>query len=99
MTHFVITFRIKKDTTYQQRYESFVDHAASLGSKALWDETTSFIAMEAPGTAKDLCDSLYFGSMFDDSRDIMIVIDLDRRQKATYGEILYEHTLQACLGF
>lgn len=102
MTHFVVTFRFKSDESYQDRYESFVDKVNELaegGVGEVWGETSSFLAFKAKGTASELCSSLYLLTKFDQTKDKMVVIDMDNRQKATKGEIEYPNTLTSCLGF
>jgi hypothetical protein len=98
MGHFVITFRIKSDDTYQDRYDSFTKKINELADK-LWDETSSFYAVKAKGSAQSICDSLYFETDFVESRDLMLVVDLDKNEKAFRGPNEYPNTLEACLGF
>ena len=101
MTHFVISFRIHSDTTYQDRYNSFVDQVRAIGGGigGVWEETSSFFAIEATGSAASICDNLYFASAFDSSKDVMLVIDLDSKNKATKGPIKYPNILSSTLGF
>lgn len=101
MAHFIVTFRIKSDSTYQDRYSSFVEQVHKLGggSGYVWEETSSFIAFRASGTASSVCSEVYLHSSFDATKDHMVVIDLDNREKATKGVILYSATLDSCLGF
>ncbi|KWT72246.1 hypothetical protein APY03_6271 [Variovorax sp. WDL1] len=42
---------------------------------------------------------LYLKSAFDSTKDVMVVIDVDRRVKATKGQIEYEVLLTKYLGF
>jgi len=101
MPHFVVTFRIASDATYQERYESFVDKAREIagGGGYCWEETTSFYAFKAAGTANSVCEALYFGTQFSPFKDTMVVIDLDNRQKAVKGYVQYPHTLDGAIGF
>jgi hypothetical protein len=101
MANFIVTFRIKADDDYQSRYDSFVAKAHELAGSpgSTWEETSSFLAFDAPGTAEEVCQKLYFGSDFNASKDVMLVIDLTRRQKASQGNIRYPNMLEACLGF
>lgn len=101
MTHFVISFRIKSDASYQERYDSFIKRVYEIGGEApaVWEETSSFFAIRASGNAASVCSDLYFKTEFDSAKDLMVVIDLDKGEKATKGEIKYLATLTACLGF
>jgi hypothetical protein len=98
MGHFVITFRIKSDDTYQDRYDSFTKKVNEIADK-FWEETSSFYAISASGTAQSICDKLYFETDFIESWDQVLVIDLDRKEKALRGPDMYPNTLAACLGF
>lgn len=50
-------------------------------------------------TAQRLCSELYTGSEFNATKDIMVVIDVSNREKATKGPIQYPALLDAYLGF
>lgn len=102
MTHFIVTFRIASDTTYQERYDSFVDQVIKVaGGNAgkVWDETTSFYAFTAASTAETVAASLNSNSKFDTTKDLLVVIDLDNRVKATRGKVPYESLLTSYIGF
>ncbi|ASN67506.1 hypothetical protein 9F7_35 [uncultured Caudovirales phage] len=98
MGHFVITFRFEYDGSYQERYDSFTKKVREIAS-AQWEETSSFYAIEASGTAESIRDTLYFQTGFMESKDQMVVIDLDNRVKAIKGNVKYTSTLARCLGF
>ncbi|ULR87388.1 hypothetical protein [Comamonas sp. B21-038] len=101
MAHFIVTFRIESNSSYQSRYESFMKKAYELagGSPKTWEETTSFLSFQATGSADSIRDSLYLGSEFNAIWDMMVVIDLDARKKATKGDVKYLSTLTSNLGF
>lgn len=97
MANVLVTFRIEYDSTYSDRYASFTEKARQLAIDGMWDEPTSFLAFHANGTAQQICDQLYFGSKFDATKDLMLVIDLTRREFAQRG-VQYPATLQKQLG-
>lgn len=102
MAHFIVTFRIKNDSTYQDRYDSFVKKAKEFAKYSPWDQTTSFLTFEANDktlSASSLCSRLYTESEFNSTKDVMVVIDLDNRKKATKGDIEYEALLSGGLGY
>jgi hypothetical protein len=101
MTHFILTFRIASDSTYNDRYKSFTETVTTLagGSGKVWDETTAFYAFKADGTAASVTNHLYLQSQFDATKDTMVVVDLDSRAKATKGPLKWESLLTAYLGF
>ncbi len=98
MGHFVITFRFEYDDSYQERYDSFTKKVGEIATST-WEETSSFYAIEASGTAESIRDTLYLQTEFLESKDQMLVIDLDNRVKAIKGVIKYPSTLARCLGF
>lgn len=101
MAHFIVTFRIGSNSTYQARYDSFVSriHELAGGTGKTWEETTSFAAFKATGTAETVCNDLYLKTDFAEADDLMIVIDLDAKVKATKGKVKYASTLTSALGF
>lgn len=101
MSHFILTFRIASDAGYQERYESFVETVKAMvgGSGKVWDQTTSFYAFRMEGSAKDVVSHLYLKSKFNSQTDVMVLIDLDNKVKATKGPIEYESLLTIYLGF
>lgn len=103
MAHFIVTFRIGSGAGYQERYDSFVAQIIELAggdSGKVWDETTSFYTFIAEGkSASSIALSLYLGSKFSPSSDMMVVIDLDKREKETYGNLEYASLLTLYLGF
>jgi hypothetical protein len=101
MAHFIISFRIKSDSDYQNRYESFRRRVETIstGIGGVWEETSSFYAIQARNTAQGLCNDLYLNTEFDPSKDIMLVIDVKNQEKATKGAIEYPNSLDSALGF
>lgn len=101
MANFIISFRIASDSSYQTRYNSFVSavHQAAGGLEHVWEETSSFFALEANETAASLCDQLYYGSDLLESKDEILVIDVSRRQWTSKGDLKYLTTLKSALGF
>jgi hypothetical protein len=101
MSHFIVTFRLKSDATYEDRYSTFTEAIYQLAGSAgfVWEETSSFCTFQAPGTASSVCSSLYLKSGFDSTKDQMVVIDLDKREKAVKGPLSYLGMLDSCLGF
>jgi hypothetical protein len=100
MSTFIITFRIAADNRYQSRYNSFVAAVADISAGgSIWQETSSFYALVADGTARSVCDQIYFGSEFDASQDQMVVISLSDQEWASRGEVKYPYSLSASLGF
>lgn len=100
MAHFIVTFRIGKDSGYQERYDSFMEKIHELaGTAGSWEETTSFVVFKATGTAESIRDELYLKTQFSEASDLMVVIDVHAKKKASKGAIKYPNTLSSVLGF
>ena len=99
MASFIVTFKFKSDDTRGERYDSFVKKINELTSYRHWDETTSFYCFELDTTAETLCTDLYIGSDFNSTKDIMVVIDITNKQKATKGALAWPSVLDSYLGF
>ncbi|MEG0969358.1 MAG: hypothetical protein RSG92_28765 [Pseudomonas sp.] len=99
MASFIVTFEFKSDETRKARYDSFVKKVNSLTEYKNWDETTSFYCFELNATAESLCTDLYLGSDFNHLKDIMVVIDVTNKEKATKGPLKYSSLLDSYLGF
>ncbi|MNJ53289.1 hypothetical protein D3C77_486730 [compost metagenome] len=99
MANFIVTFEFKSDDTRKARYDSFVKKINALTEYKHWDETTSFYCFELNMTAEELCSSLYVGSDFNATKDIMVVIDVTNKQKASKGPLKYPSLLESYLGF
>ncbi|KAA5842229.1 hypothetical protein F2A37_16860 [Pseudomonas chlororaphis] len=99
MANFIVTFEFKSDDTRKARYDSFVKKINELTAYKHWDETTSFYCFRLDTTADDLCSSLYVGSDFNATKDIMVVIDVTNKNKAVKGPLEYSSLLDLYLGF
>ena len=99
MASFIVTFQFKSDDTRSARYDSFVKKINELTGHSHWDETTSFYCFELDMNAEALCSDLYVGSDFNATKDIMVVIDVTNKQKATKGALKWPSVLDSYLGF
>lgn len=100
MANFILTFRIKSDDGYQDRYDSLLEQLYAIAPRpGVWEETSSFVAFEYDGTIEDVRQALYFQSSFSPSKDTMVIIDLTNRKKVSEGVVSYTATLDCCLGF
>jgi hypothetical protein len=98
MAHFIITYRIKHDDTYQVRYDSFVKKLKDVSGQTFWNETSSFYAIEACTTAKELCRKLCADTGFECATDAVVVIDTSNGLMATSGAIRDLEMLKQCMG-
>ncbi|MEL7553120.1 hypothetical protein AAGV37_24850 [Pseudomonas protegens] len=99
MASFIVTFKFKSDDTRSERYDSFVKKINELTSYSHWDETTSFYCFKLDTTAEALCSALYIGSDFNSTKDMMVVIDITNKEKATKGALEWPSVLDSYLGF
>jgi hypothetical protein len=97
MSHFVVSFRIDKDSTYQDRYDSLRDKVKEIATGTIWDETTSLYVFSAPGNSESVARSLYIGTKLDSSKDTLLVIDPHASTCHGYG-IAYPYVLAAAIG-
>jgi hypothetical protein len=87
MPKFLITFRLHYDDSrsYERRRQSLVD-AISLLSPLTWDETTSVIFLECPGTSKSVREFLVANSqIYRDKRDEVVVAMITVHSYASIG--------------
>ena len=99
MNHFIITYRIKHDDSYQGRYDAFVRKIKGFSPDLFWNETSSFYALQSEATARDICQVLCNNTGFDCAKDSVVVIDTTNRDLATSGAIQDPARLKACIGF
>ncbi|SDN51619.1 hypothetical protein [Polaromonas sp. JS666] len=98
MPHFLLSFRIESDSTYQDRYDSLQEALRTIAAEIPWDETSSVCIFPAAGTAQSVADHLYYKSKLLAPKDLLLIIDLDNRTHAQYG-CKYPNSLKANLGF
>jgi hypothetical protein len=99
MKHFIITYRIKHDDSYQGRYDAFIKRIKALSPDAFWNETSSFYALRTEESAQEICRSLCHDTGFDCTKDSVVVLDTSNHEMATSGAIQDLARLKACVGF
>ncbi len=98
MPVFTVSFRIHEDSTYQKRYDSFVEQL-KVSRPDYWEETTSFAIVRTAESIDDFCHRLYYKSEIYDSKDMFLVMDVDSKSARARGPIKYPHTLQDLVPF
>jgi hypothetical protein len=96
MAIFAISFRIKEDSTYQERYDSLVERIKKNASGSTWEETTSFFLIESTKSSQTLCDDLYNNSQIMSSKDILLITNLSQKGYAQKGAP-YPNTLNSLM--
>jgi len=96
MSIFVISFRIKEDSTYQERYDSLVERIKKNATGSTWEETTSFFLIESTSSSSELCNDLYHNSKIIDSKDVLLVVNLSQKGYAQKGAP-YPNTLDSLM--
>jgi hypothetical protein len=89
-----ISFELKKDSTYQDRYQSLVDQFYDTESEVPWDETTSFVLLRSKENIDELADRLYFSTELDASKDILLVFDHRASVAIARGPIKWKALLE-----
>jgi hypothetical protein len=98
MGYFVVSFRIERDSTYQERYDSLRDKVKQIASTHVWDETTSFYAFGAAGDINAVTHALYYGTKLNTGLgDVLLVIDPVNGKYLGHGA-KYPTLLAAALG-
>ena len=98
MSVYAVSFRIHEDVDYSRRYQSFTS-ALAAGATASWDETTSFVLVETSESIDAFCSRIYVHSAFDSSKDIYLVMDVEKKSARFRGKNKYPNTLQALIPY
>src|SRR5690349_12887268 len=96
MAIYTVSFEIKYDSSYDDRYKTF--NACVQACDKWWAETTSFYIVQTGEDIDAFCDRIYFGSTFDSSKDIYVVLDALVKSGRARGNIT-DDTLFALLPF
>jgi hypothetical protein len=94
MATYVVSFRLEYDGTYSDRYSSVVDairKEAEAGSR--WEELTSLFIFKSSKSSDSIASSIYVGSLFDITKDAVLVVNASSGSFATRGKIEYPATL------
>lgn len=96
---YAISFRIKSDSNWEERWQSLVARARTIGGGigAIWEETTSFFLLSSNLGTDALATDLYLNSLFDASRDKLLVVNLSNNSQASKGMFDYPNTLSFLL--
>lgn len=86
MAVFAISFRIASDSSYSDRYQSVVDAILKISPGIYWDETTSFVIVEAEKSSENMASEIDNGSTFRPSTDLLVVINLSQKGYAVRGQ-------------
>lgn len=62
MAVYAVSFEIKYDSTYSERYKSLIDKINEIATGNVWDETTSFVAFNSNLKIDEVHHALYFGT-------------------------------------
>lgn len=75
MAHYSVSFELKSNDTYSDRYDSLMEAIQASPSKAVWTETTSFALVETTESLTTFANRLYVDTDIDDRWDKLLVID------------------------
>jgi hypothetical protein len=93
---YAISFDLKADSTYSERYKSLMAEIAKTpGSAGVWTETTAFILLRSDEKIEDLEHRLYYGSELSSAKDMLLVIDHASNVAVGRGPFKYPATLKA----
>ena len=92
---YAISFDLKSDSTYGERYKSLMEEIAKTpGSTGLWTETTAFILLRSNEKIEDLEHRLYYRSKLVSSKDKLLVIDHVNNVAVARGPFQYPTILK-----
>lgn len=94
MATYAVSFDIKYDKTYSDRYSSLMDEIGKCSR--VWDETTSFCLCETAETPEAFERKLFL-SNFNTITDKMLVMDVRYDDAIARGKIDYPATLRSLL--
>lgn len=94
MYEYAISFEIKADSTYGERYSSLMALLTAIPNSYLWSETTSFVLIQSPEKIDGLADRLVAQSKFSPARDKLLIVDHISNVAAARGVIQYQHALK-----
>ena len=77
MAVYAVSFELKQDDTYSDRFTSFM--AEVKRTKPWWAENTSFVLVQTPEDIDTFCTRIYFNSTFDPTKDRYLVLDTSVR--------------------
>jgi hypothetical protein len=92
---YAISFDIKADSTYSDRYTSLMDQIRKTPDGSVWAETTSFVLLRSSENIETLADRLYFQTKISTSKDMLVVFDHVASACIARGPFEYPTTLKA----
>jgi hypothetical protein len=96
MTTYAVSFDLKSDTTYDDRYKSLMAEIKK-GTQRTWEDTTSFVLVDSAETLSGFESRIYINSSFDASKDKLLVMDVTGNSAIFRGKTTYPHTLSTLL--
>lgn len=95
MYQYAISFSIKSDATYGERYNSLMAQIEKGSIETSWDETTSFVLVANIEAIEVFANRLYVHSLIDATKDILLVIDHANSVAIARGPVKYPNLLQS----
>lgn len=86
MPTFAMTFRIDYDSSYDERYDSFVKEIRKRSPN--WEDTTSFFVLSTNESIDTFADAIYYGSKFNAAKDLYLIMDTDKKSAVIRGKVL-----------
>lgn len=85
MAVFLVSFDLKYDDDYSDRYSSFMEQVKKGGK--WWADTTSFVAVETDETIDTFCNRIYLQSKFNGTKDLYLVLDANVKSGRVRGAL------------
>lgn len=95
MYQYAVSFSIKSDATYGERYNSLMEQIEKGSIDTSWDETTSFVLVANTEKIEAFANRLYVHSSIDATKDILLVIDHINSVAVARGPVKYPNLLKS----
>jgi hypothetical protein len=96
MSIFIVTFRFEFDDNYDERYDTFVKELRNV--KLYWEEPTSFFVVDTSETIDAFCDRIYYKSLFDEDKDLFVVIESGNKVGRIRGKV-HDQTISTLMPY
>jgi hypothetical protein len=85
MPVYAVSFDLEYDSTYHDRYTSFMEQVKKGGD--WWADTTSFVAVRTSETIDNFCSRIWSMSGFNSAKDLYLVLDTEKLSARIRGKI------------
>jgi hypothetical protein len=85
MPVYAVSFDLEYDSTYQDRYTSFMEQVKKGGE--WWADTTPFVVVRTSETIDNFCSRIWSMSSFNGAKDLYLVVDTEKMSARIRGKL------------